>query len=120
MKVLINSCYGGFGFSESFKRELLSIGFSSEDVMEGAYTKRTDLKLIEAVESFGLKRSQGDYSKLEIVELPDGVKFLISEYDGYETIDSFWIEVSLDELRNGLSDEQLSLVSKGASIKLPE
>lgn len=46
---------------------------------------RTDKDLIEVVEKMG-EKSYGSMSKLKIVEIPDGVDYEISEYDGNEHI----------------------------------
>lgn len=47
--------------------------------------ERTDPVLIQVVEEMG-KKSFGDFSKLKIVEIPDGVNWEIQEYDGFESI----------------------------------
>lgn len=47
---------------------------------------RTDPDLIRVIETLGDK-ANGKYSKIEIVEIPDGVQWEINEYDGLEHID---------------------------------
>lgn len=46
---------------------------------------RSDPVLIEIIEELG-KRADGNYAKLEIVEIPDDVDYVIEEYDGMEWI----------------------------------
>ena len=47
---------------------------------------RTDLDLIEVVKKLGNK-ANGTCSELKIVEIPDGIEWEISEYDGLETVE---------------------------------
>ena len=47
--------------------------------------ERSDPLIIECVEALGEKAS-GPLSKLKIVEIPDGVEYVIQEYDGNEHI----------------------------------
>lgn len=47
--------------------------------------KRDDPNLVKVVEELGNKAG-GRYSKLRIVEIPDGVDYVIEEYDGMEWI----------------------------------
>lgn len=47
--------------------------------------ERNDQKLVQVVEELG-ENANGDYSKLEVVEIPDDVSWEIGEYDGVETI----------------------------------
>ena len=47
---------------------------------------RTDLDLIEVVKKLGSK-ANGRCSELKIVEIPDGIEWEISEYDGLETVE---------------------------------
>ena len=47
--------------------------------------KRDDPALVAAVEELG-EESYGDYSKLEVTEIPDDVEWTIEEYDGLEHI----------------------------------
>lgn len=117
MKVLINKCYGGYGLSEEFVNHLITNNLVPQD--SNSYTiNRNNQKIIEEAIKFGLENVNGFCAKLEIVELPDGCNYNIGEYDGQEWIEQYWINVTLDELKNGLSDEQLSMVTKGCDIKL--
>lgn len=47
--------------------------------------ERDDPILVKVVEEMG-EESFGAYSKLEVVEIPDDVVWLIDDYDGYESI----------------------------------
>ena len=47
--------------------------------------ERTDPVLIEVVEQLG-DLANGRYSKLKVVEVPDDVKWYISDYDGIEEV----------------------------------
>ncbi len=47
--------------------------------------ERSDPLLIQIVEELG-ERANTRFSQLEIVEIPDGVEFVIEEYDGIEHI----------------------------------
>lgn len=110
MKVVINSCFGGFGLSnEAFERLLELKGieweYGSDSVFGGAnyYEKghvgddayylwdigltkdRTDPNLITVVEEFGDK-ANSRFSELKIVEIPDDVEWDIVEYDGTEWV----------------------------------
>ena len=47
--------------------------------------KRTDKILIQVIEELG-KEASGQYADIEVVEIPDGVKWEIDGYDGSELI----------------------------------
>jgi hypothetical protein len=114
MKILFNNCYGGYGLSkefiEFFKKN------SALDVKHLEYLNRHDPELIRLVEQFGLERA-GNNTELEICEIPDACSYKIIEYDGWEAVE-FWINVTMTELRNGLSEEKLSLIQAGSTIKV--
>lgn len=112
-KVVINSCYGGFGLStEAFEMLLDRKGIEFEKVPAKYALKskdcdyyrkghvgendhylwyyefakdRSDADLIAVVEHFGDKANSWA-SKLKIVEIPDDVDWQIEEYDGNEWV----------------------------------
>ena len=97
MKVVINTCYGGFSVSKKVYEKLgmewdkygyLKNGdFSIVSDNYNAY--RCDPRLIEAIESIGTEKSSGDLAKLDIIEIPDELGELgwyIENYDGMESI----------------------------------
>ena len=47
--------------------------------------ERTDLNLVSVVESLG-KEANGSHASLSIIDVPDGVKWTIEEYNGSEHI----------------------------------
>ena len=109
-KVLINNCYGGFGFSNEFISHIKTLGIN---VIE-----RDTPEVVEEAIKFGLDKASGCYSELIVEEIPDGAYYCIDEYDGLESISELFITVSYENLKNGLSEEQLNLVRSGCSIHL--
>jgi hypothetical protein len=82
MKVVINTCFGGFGLSTAAEDEFRKrTGYlaSLYDV------ERNDPDLVAIVEEMG-EAANGQYSKLKVVEIPDDVQWIIEDYDGRETI----------------------------------
>ena len=78
------------GFSHAFKVDH-GDSFSEWPKEDGGYwysggIDRDDKILIEVVEELG-KESSGSCASLEIVEIPDGISWEISEYDGNETVE---------------------------------
>jgi hypothetical protein len=57
----------------------------SEQVVYQHSIARNDPALIQAVEELGDK-ANGGYAELAIVEIPDGVDYVVEEYDGMEHI----------------------------------
>jgi hypothetical protein len=95
MKIVINDDYGGFGLSkmaiESYaSRKGLTLGkwnqtYGYYDDFMDRDIPRNDKDLVEIVESLG-NLANGFCASLRIVEIPDGVEWHISEYDGIEHI----------------------------------
>lgn len=128
MKIVINSCYGGFSLSNIAEKEYLKrigkesyfyafqldgtykkVSENSDDILTltltkdfgeiirrgdipndvhfgGRDIKRNDPILVSIIENMG-KKANGRYAELKVIEIPDGVDWEISEYDGHETIE---------------------------------
>ena len=82
MKVVINGCYGGYGLSEA---ALDYLGLDRED-RYAFEDDRTNPKLVECVEKLG-EAANTAHSELYVVEIPDDVKWTITEYDGIEQVE---------------------------------
>lgn len=111
MKVAINRKFGGFSLSKAAVLRLRELGVkaaleawtSPEEVPGDAPSRdmaltllrfsdmfhldvpRTDERLIAVIAELG-ERANGACAQLEIVEVPDDVKWHIEEYDGWEHI----------------------------------
>lgn len=84
MKVVINTCYGGFRLSDRAK-QLYS---ERKGITEQLYDwdiERDDPILIQVIEEMG-DAAGGSFSQLKIVEIPDGIQWGIEEYDGSEWV----------------------------------
>lgn len=116
-KIAINKCYGGFNLSfqavayifdnmsqeekhevkKDYNKEDTSDCWTIKDhiAYEVKSLPRHHKLLVEAIEKFG-EEAGGMCSALEVVEIK-GSKYIIKEYDGYESIvepeDIEWIEV---------------------------
>ncbi len=87
MKVVINRCFGGFSLSaEGIQRyrELSGVLAATDDHV-WRNLERDDKYLVQTVEELG-NLASGRYSVLEVIEIPDDVKWKILEYDGAERI----------------------------------
>ena len=84
MKVVINGCYGGYSLSDE---ALAYLGIPGGN--RYAYDNdRTNPKLVECVEKLGTEvASHGFGSYLYVVEVPDDVKWTITDYDGMEQVE---------------------------------
>ena len=107
MKIVVNSCFGGFGLSHKAvmlyaqKKGLTlypKLGsfrlweyYTTPDMDSRSYfylegdVERNDPTLVEVVEELG-KAADGSYARLRIVEIPDGAAWEIDEYDGQESV----------------------------------
>ena len=83
MKIVINQCHGGFGLSDEAKE--LYIKESGITPAGDWDIARDDPTLVRIVEEMGFN-SSARYSDLKVVEVPDGVRWFIQEYDGMEWV----------------------------------
>lgn len=99
MKVVINTCHGGFGISKECVEFMVERGNACAiEELSNLQNKaanffgyifnndRTNPDLIAAVEILGSKVASGYCSKLEVIEIPDDIDWEIEEYDGNEHI----------------------------------
>jgi len=86
MKIVINSCHGGFGLSKLAEEVYLIIkGIIPYESWWSSLIPRDDLILVKIVESMG-EKSFGEFAELKVVEIPDGVQWQIDDYDGLEWV----------------------------------
>lgn len=97
-KVILNKCYGGISFSDSFEKiyeETYNKPFIKiyDPANDKKHTNkniesRYDENLIKLIEKIGIKESAGKYSNLVFENVPsEALKYIyIDEYDGYETM----------------------------------
>ena len=81
MKIVINSCYGGFGLSNEAEKYLGGYEWGTYEYGKN----RNDPNLVRCVEELGPKAS-GMLSSLKVVEIPDGIEWDIKEYDGMKHV----------------------------------
>ena len=134
MKVLVNRCYGGYGispkaFNAYMRKKNIFFTECDEDnypvckledgsTFHGHDIERNDPLLVQVFEELGSEEFSGFCSNIGIETVPDNTFYSIHEYDGMEYIDQVWITATLDELKNGLSQEKLDLIASGCDIKL--
>jgi hypothetical protein len=91
-KVVINSCFGGFGLSHKAVERLAQIKCVPDDgevIHHFQHSSdnhiRSDQDLVKIVEELGDEAS-GCCAKLSIVDVPDDAQWYVHEYDGLETV----------------------------------
>ena len=81
MKIVVNTCYGGFSLSQEAKDFLMEkYGAKYNEV------DRNDPRLVDCVETLGGSVAGGRFAVLGIIEIPDDVEWEIDEYDGVEWV----------------------------------
>jgi hypothetical protein len=86
MKVVINTCHGGFSLSKvarDYIRDRHNKAIDQYPSHENSV--RSDPALVDAVESLR-EEANGTFAELKVVEIPDDVKWHIAEYDGMEWV----------------------------------
>jgi hypothetical protein len=82
-KIVINNCFGGFGLSTEAEAEYKKLrGITDPDWYYWDLARDCPV-LVSMVES---GKVDGEYAELKVVEIPDGVKWHIHEYDGLEHV----------------------------------
>lgn len=94
MKIVLNKSFGGFGLSKELYKELGvewdGYGFLDNDDLgiksDDSLAYRSDPRLIAAIEKIGEEKASGPLSKIQVIEVPDGIDWELDEYDGLESI----------------------------------
>lgn len=84
-KIVYSACYGGFGLSGYAFARYKELGGTCDFDHD---IPRNDLILIQVVEELGEEANNG-FSNLCMIALPEGTKYRIEEYDGFETVMTF-------------------------------
>ena len=86
MKIVINTCYGGFSLSEKgIARSLEIAGITPTKDFYNRDIPRDDPALVRVVKEMGAV-ADGRCAALKIVDIPDDVEWQIEEYDGLEWV----------------------------------
>lgn len=95
MKIVINRCFGGFSLSDKCALALGGEPHSVTSILvyytfpndKSEEDFRTSPELIHLMETKGSEWCSGRCAELKVVEIPDGVDYIITEYDGLEQIE---------------------------------
>lgn len=89
MKIVINSCHGGFSMSEKAQKLFCQYSMIEWKDWQEDWSyydiERNDQHLVRVVEELG-DGVNGRFSELKVVDIPDEVEWHISEYDGLEWV----------------------------------
>ena len=86
-KVVINTCYGGFGLSEESLEDYKKRKNITDENFYHWDIPRDCPDLVAMVEEgVNLDYLEGQFAELKIVEVPDDVNWYIEEYDGMEHV----------------------------------
>ena len=93
MKVVINTCYGGFGVSREALHRLRELG--EETALKENYMRfhesycdeipRDSSLLIQVIGEL-CDAANGSLARLTVVDIPDGIEWEIEDYDGWEKV----------------------------------
>jgi len=84
-KVVINTCYGGFGLSEESLEDYKKRKNITDENFYHWDIPRDCPHLVAMVEEGGTN-VDGIYSELKVVDIPDDANWYIEEYDGMEHV----------------------------------
>jgi len=83
--IVINDCYGGFSLSDRAILEYKKLAGIDDPSFYDRDIPRDDPYLIKIVKELGMG-ANGAHANLKIVEVPAGVDWIVSEYDGAEWV----------------------------------
>jgi hypothetical protein len=125
-RIVINRCYGGFGLSNLAAKRYRELAWIPEEELFWTYDiPRDSAILLQVIDELGAQESSGPHAELKVIEIPEGVKWHIGEYDGMEWIAEDHRQWGLDdfppkyELDDGqLTDEQYDRIREEVQIEL--
>jgi hypothetical protein len=86
-RIVINRCYGGFGLSNLAAKRYRELAWIPEEELFWTYDiPRDSAILLQVIDELGAQESSGPHAELKVIEVPEGVKWHIGEYDGMEWI----------------------------------
>lgn len=84
MRILVNRDFGGYSLSDEAKA-LVPTPIEPWDLRSDSEF-RSHPAILAIFDELGSDRFSGDYARIVAVEIPDRSFFVISDYDGVETI----------------------------------
>ena len=86
-RIVINRCYGGFGLSNLAAKRYRELAWIPEEELFWTYDIPRDSPiLLQVIDELGLEKASGPHAELKVIEVPEGVKWHIADYDGMEHI----------------------------------
>jgi hypothetical protein len=84
-RVVINTCYGGFGLSDCAIAEYKKLLGITDPSFYDRDIPRDDPYLVKIVRELGMA-ANGPHANLKIIEIPGDVLWHVTEYDGNEWV----------------------------------
>jgi hypothetical protein len=84
-RVVINTCYGGFGLSDRAITEYKKLLGITDPSFYDRDIPRDDPYLVKIVRELGMA-ANGPHANLKIIEIPGDVSWHVTEYDGNEWV----------------------------------
>lgn len=103
IEVLLNDCYGGWRISNK-ARKLYELRRTNDS--NNYIRKRSDPILVQIYKELGDEFDGGEHSKTGIEKIPKKYEkyYIISEYDGLESIEIDYTKYELDHLKQKIKE----------------
>ena len=103
IEVLFNDCYGGWQISNKANK---LYELRKTEKSENYIRKRSDPILVQIYKELGDEFDGGKHSKTEIEKIPKKYEkyYIISEYDGLETVEIDYTLYELDHLKQKIKE----------------
>lgn len=104
IEVLLNDCYGGWQISNKANK-LYALRKTTND-SNNYIRKRSDPILVQIYKELGDEFDGGEHSKTNIEKIPKKYEkyYIISEYDGLESIEIDYTLYELDQLKQKIKE----------------